>query len=409
MKYVVHCLIVLVTSATVLATVMPEAEGARRASLAESRLVLDLNDVYLYPQTVAQHNNLARFDYGLVDSSGSGLALFGDDEMALGVGIFRGDLLGWRYFFPHDATHPNLGNIINPLAETGIVGPSTIADLFGGMEVGEGLLGARLSLGQGVDTVIDLEDEKSGDRQTFFGTTIGYSLVHVFRLDTSVTFQLSSGNQFVEDDEIIVDANSLLVGLSGRAYAPMTEDVELGLLADVVYSTTNWDEQDPFDEDETTQQSISTVLATAGAGPVYELDGSTVAAYGILGHVRTTIDPDVDEDDNRLHSSVTVLPGVHLAADVQLRDWLYFRSGLQYSFDVLRETQEFDIDDTDRDDTVASARDDQFGWRAGMGVEYEDFTVDGAFQAGFITNGPAFLGGDGVGGMFTMVSASYRF
>lgn len=407
MKHLIRNLVALCAVTAVLASALPEAEGARKASLSESRLILDRNDVYLYPQTVTEYSNLASFDYGFDDAEGSGLALFGDEEMTLGLGIYRGDLLGWRDFFPHDAGHPNLGNIDNPLATPGIVGPSTMADIFGGFQAGAGSLGARLSLGQGADTLVDLEDEQSGERQTFVGATIGYSMVDDFRIDSSATLQVSSGSEFIEDDDTLVDATSLLIGASGRMYFPASQDFELSILADLAYTGVNWDEQ--ITEDDTVQQSLNTVLAMAGAGPVYDLDAGTVAAYGVVGHIRTTLDPDVDEDDNLTRTNLTVLPGLHLAAEIELRDWLFFRSGMQYSFDISREVQEFDVDDTDRNDTIASARGDAFGWRAGMGVEIDDFKVDGAFQSGFITNGPAFLGGDPAGGMFTMISASYHF
>ena len=393
-----------------MATAIPEADAARRASLAQNRLILDTNDVYLFPQVAVEYTNHVRFDYGGVTGSGSGLALLGDDSMAFGIGVFRGDLLD-PDFYPYNLGHPNLGNIGNPLGGP-YEAPHTIIDLFGAFDLGGGLAGARLSVGNGGNRQVDIFDDTDSNSQTFVAANLGYSLLGDMRIDTGLRLQFATGSIVAGDD----DQNSgsaFLLGLTLRGFSPLSETVDLGFLADLAFSTgssTLFGDPD-LDIDDVTERT-SAILAGLGAGPAYDIDGvTTIAGYGVLGFQRFTDDPDISEDDNRSFVSSVIVPGVHIAADIQLLEWLYFRSGMQYNFQINTNTQEQDIDGIDdavRDTTAQSNRDSNFGWRAGVGIQVDNFTLDGAFQTGFILNGPDFLGGAG-GGMFTMVTAGYTF
>ena len=406
MKRLCQTAIVLAAAGGVMAMGMPEADAARKSSLAESRLILDKNDVYLFPQLGVEYANLVSLEYGFADDSGSGLLLLGDESMAFGVGIYRGDLLASPNYFPHNLGNPNLGNVSGPIP--GFPQPHTVVDLFGAFDVGGGAAGARLSFGNGGFRDVNIQDDATGQSQTFLGFNAGYSMFGDFRVDTGLNLQYGSGTAYVEDEED-VDAGYFHAGVNFRGFMNMGADVDLGLLGDVHFQHWSQTDFDPDDDDITSANNELGIFA--GAGPAYNIGETTIATYGVLGYFRAGEDPDVDEDDNRTFVTAAIVPGVHLAADVQLFEWLYFRTGMQYSFGIAGLVSEVDtegIDDAERDDITESDRFSDFGWRAGLGVEIDNFTFDGVFQSGFITGGPDFLGGTG-GGMFTMVSAGYQF
>lgn len=408
MKRLCQYLIVFSAAAAVLATGLPEAEAARKSSLAESRLILDKNDVYFFPQLSVEYTNLASLEYGAVDGSGSGLLLLGDESMAFGIGIYRGDLLTARHYFPHGLGNPNLGNVANNLALFGFPQPHTVVDLFAGMDIGGGVVGGRVFFGNGGERSVDNENQATGESHTFVGATLGYSMFGDFRLDAGLNFQLGSGTAYVEDDDTF-DGSYLLVGLNTRGYSALGPDVDLGFLFDFYFRNWSLTVIDPDDPDVTGR--INELSTFAGAGPVYNIGETTLATYGVLGFLRAETDPNVDEDHNREVFSNIVVPGVHLAADIEIFEWLYFRTGMQYNFSILGESQEIDPDDfpdSTRDDETFQERTSGFGWRAGLGLQLDNFTLDGVFQSGFVTGGPDFLGGNATG-MFTMVSAGYQF
>lgn len=392
-------------------TLVPEADAARRASLGQNRLILDKNDVYLFPQTSTEYNNLLSLEYGGAQNAGSGLALIGNDAMVFGLGIYRGDLFSAQSY-PYNLGHPNLGNVGNPLAP---ISPQahTIFDLFAGFDMGAGSAGARLSLGNGGQRNVDGEDVVDAQTHNFVGLTLGYSMMGDTRVDTGLNIQFNSGNEINGGDDVL-DVSRLAIGATARAYMPMAERTSLGILGDVTFES-NGATGRTYDangvETSSTEATSSAFGIMAGVGPVFELkEATTLAGYALLGVASEGTDPDTDTDFDGQRITTYLTPGVHVAADIQLLDWLYFRTGAQYTYIGATTSDEIDPDagNNVRDTTTANIRTSDFGWRAGLGVELGDFTLDGAFQAGFITNGPDFLGGAG-GGMFTSVAAGYRF
>lgn len=413
MKRICQTVVVLASAGAVLATGLPDADAARKASLAESRLILDKNDVYLFPQLGVEYSNLVSLEYGATEGAGSGLMLLGDESMTFGAGVYRGDLLSSPSYFPNNLNNDNLGNITNPNGGP-FPGPQTVVDLFGAFDLGGATAGARLSFGNGGEKEVNIEDEATGESQTFVGLTAGYSMFGDFRLDAGLNLQYASGTTYVNDvdDE---EGSSILAGVNTRGYMAMGENMDVGFLGDLYFMTgSTTDLADPdIDGDTDVTDSMSEFAIFAGGGPVYNIEETTLATYGVLGYVRNTDDPNTADDveDDRIFTSNIIVPGVHLAADVQLLDWLYFRTGMQYNFGIDGQVTEVDtenIDDAEREDVTESNRISNFGWRAGLGLEIENFTLDGVFQSGFITGGPDFLGGAGTG-MFTMVSAGYQF
>lgn len=379
----------------------PDAEAARRSSLAGNRLILDKNDVLFFPQLSVNYTNLLSVDMGPGAASGAGLAVLGSETMAFGIGVHRGDIFD-SPFFPHAVNHPQLGGPPNLLGELGFPTPNTIIDLFAGMEIGPGLVGARLALGTGGGTFdpADRNLDISSESQTFFLANLGFSLTGDFRLDTGLNFVVDTGNIIANGDDIIA-ATNIQVALGGRGYMPMAQGVDLGFLADVNFSSTTIIGYEPAPGFDAVASEFGLV---AGAGPVYDIAGmTTLAGYAVLGIRSGGQDPDLDGDDDESSFFVGILPGLQLAADIHLTDWLYFRTGMQYLFGVGSESEA-----TPNGDDISSGTFSQFGWRAGLGLNLGNFSLDGAFTSGFLTSGPDFIGGQGPG-LFTMVNAQYRF
>ena len=403
-----HIALATATAGAFLVTALPDADAARRASLANNRLIEDKNDVYLFPQRSLEHTNLLSLEYGAAQGSGSGLFLMGDGSMAFGVGIYRGDLLDAN-LYPYDLGHPNLGQISNPLP--GAPQPFTILDLFGGFDLGAGSVGVRLAFGSGGDTAVDIFDELTADTQNFVAATIGFSMDGDLRLDTGLNIIYSS-NSVIDSDVNISDFNTFGLGATVRGYSALANELELGFLADLFFVSAGalfYAE----DADDDVRLRGSAFGLFGGVGPVFTIDEeSVIAGYAVLGHTRSTAPYDIDDEDElRSFARSTILPGLHVAADIQLLDWLYFRTGAQYHYGFETSAQEVDnegVENANNDLPRSTDRFNGFGWRAGLGIQVNNFTLDGAFQAGFLTNGPDFLGGNG-NGMFTSVAAGYTW
>lgn len=431
MNNLLRCIAAVIALGVVSALVVPTADAARTASLAESRLILDKNDVFLYPQVAVEHSRMVGFDYGPVAEFGSGVAIFGDESTAFGIAVYRGDLIeghlrDTRRYFHHAPGERSLGGPANPIGDgiaqefdlpgfldlEGLTGPTphVMADAFGAVDIGNGSVGARLSAGSAGMRQVNVDGEEESMTHTFGSVVLGYSMVDDLRLDTSLTLRFSGGSGIDEaqDDADMVtqqEGNSVMAGVSARGYAPIDDNWEVGFLADVAFSNeTGTLLPDADDATDALRRQFSIL---GGVGPVFRIEDTTIAAYGVAGHYRQLLD--VASDGDQLLSAYTrntVIPGTHVAADVGVVDWLYLRTGLQYNYGL--ETAGEWIDDAERDDQFMSQRTSNFGWRAGLGLEVEQFTFDAAFQSGLITGGPNFVGGT-TEGTFAMASVGYRF
>lgn len=372
------------------------AQSARHVSLSNNQLILDRTDVLTFPQISLDYTNLLALDYGTTAGSGSGLALLGNGKFAFGLGIAQGNILD------------NSSAVGSPANRLGASYPEvhTIIDLFFGMDLGSGLLGARLGIGHGGDSYTPpIADNRKDDSksQTFVRADVGFSLRGDFRLDTALRLMFDSGDNTVNGDSVR-DASLFQIGLTGRAYTPLAAGIDLGLLADIEYTTIGETTYQPSPL-ANIDRSTNEFSLFAGAGPVYTIDGvTTLAGYALLGIMTDSNDPDTDTKDNANSSWGLVIPGLAVAADIHLTDWLYFRSGAQYTFFTDSTTRERPTDD----DMINRTRGSNFGWSAGLGLKVGNFSLDGNLQHGFLTSGPNFLGG-GTPGLFSMVSASYDF
>lgn len=380
-----------------------EAEAARRTSLAGNRLILDRTDILTFPQLSVDYANMLSLDYGPTQGAGSGLAILGNDRMAFGLGVARGDIFQ-REIFPEQLGHPNLGGV--PSLVGAYPAPFTVVDLFFGTDLGVGLLGARLALGNNGNYLLpddrNLDEDSIG--QTFLRADVGYTLTGALRLDTALHILYSGGSE-IGNGDLVSEGSFFRLGLTGRGYLGLAPGIDLGFLGDLAYESTEFVTIPPRGSggrDDVDDEGRFTLVA--GAGPVYTIEGvTTLAGYAVLGLRTRSGDPSSETDFDEFSGLQFIVPGVHLAADIHLTDWLYFRTGMQYFFAYNRNTQ-----DSSDVEEITSSRSSDFGWRAGLGLNLGNFTFDGTFSQGFLTAGPNFIGGQNPG-LFTMLSATYNF
>ncbi|MGM0559244.1 MAG: hypothetical protein ACQEVA_22865 [Myxococcota bacterium] len=438
MNYLKRSLQLSAIALALLAFNLPEAQADRRHSLAENRLIEDKDDVFAFPQLAVDYANLASFEYGPSYQAGNGMFIFGSEDLAFGVTAHRGDTFNNNALFPYSLASglalnapatPLDGFVSGPASDPANPdpidpAPGTVFDLFMGADLGGGKVGGRLALGHGAAfETLDGADGTTGAARTYFLLQGGYSLVGDLSLDISGRLAVDLASQQAEGDTAL-SGSGVGFGLSARGYYAMAEDVRLGFLGETQFNTVGQTDFGPDlgDNDDDVTSRGNFFGFQAGLGPEYTVeDNTTIAGYAVLGFANTTNDPDVDETTGGdvVSANQFVLPGLHLAADIQVLEWLYFRSGLQYAWAVhsaASNDEENDEVDTfgqrgarGATESPISAFDSPggFGWRAGIGFEVDNFSFDGSFQNGFILNGPNFIGGGA--GFLAIANAKYNF
>jgi hypothetical protein len=390
------------------------AHADRRTGLGGNILIEDPDDLFPFPQYTLQHRNMIRLDYGGSQQSGNGVLTMGDDEQAVGLALHRGDLL------TPDVVGFNqelawLGGVGNPFASTtgirgaGFVGPAddpddddelvlpaTVVDLSYARALGaRDVFGARFGFGRGVRAYNEDDTGVTKGAQTFFAAQVGYSSLPIdgLRFDTSGNVVLAFGKSTVADEDVS-SGYDLRIGALGRAYYPLNQFVDIGFLGNVSIDN----EHVKFDEDSSKINDFQFGLM-AGVGPSIKLDRAKIAAYGGLRMELGKLEPNSDEADDELGRIRFAAPMFNMAAEVQVLDWLYVRTGAEYTWQVVRnsdETQKLRVSDGG------------FRWSAGLGLQRGSFYFDGVVQNAFVTGGPNFIGGN-ADGFLAMASLTYKF
>ena len=394
------------------------AHADRRTALGGNLLIKDPDDVFPFPQLAVLHRNMIRLDYGGNSGSGNGLLTLGNENHAFGIALHRGDLLnpdivGFNTELQYLSgvqdpfTSVGSGAFAGPDAggaAAGPVVPATVFDVMYGRSLGDNAFGLRLGLGRGIQAVnVDGETEKG--QQTFVVLQGGYSIMPKdgFRLDLSGNLQLafanSTGIDASGDEQDINSGMRVRAGFLGRGYLPVNNIVDIGFLGNV--SFTNEHLTDKTESPDVSGNDYNVGLM-AGVGPVVNLELAKIAAYGgFLGSIGKS-DPNTDADEDATKSLRFLVPMVNMAAEVQVLDWLFVRTGAQYSWNIDR------VRDTADDPTKARASTGSFIWTAGLGLNKNNFAFDGVVQNGFVTGGPNFIGGN-ANGFLAMASMTYKF
>jgi len=423
-----------------LALFASSAQANRRISLADNLLIEDKDDVYQYPQRLLDYRNLINLDMGNNFRSARLLFLAGWDDLGLGLsaeqsapynpmsGPVVADLLTYEtaalYMGPISPT-PLAGSLpsFNPFGITSsaeyFVGapPFTLIDAFLAIPAGDGAFGLRLGFGTrgaaGTDESLSSYRQDSGLGENLITLEAGLSggPPTGAHFDTSLNIALGLGSgengqalpnlvypTLISYDFDEISSALIRASLSARAYLPYSDNIDLGLLGNIVLSNISITPSVAGENEFT--MSTTGVGLMGGAGPVFHINELTeVAGYALLGLTVVSSDPD-DEVDNDSYTDLAVyLPAVRVAADIGIVQWFFFRIGLQYSFQYV--TTSFENDDSGR------RADGNLGWTAGIGFEYEGFTIDGALNQAWMVQGPDFIGGDAP--LFGVVAAGFTW
>jgi hypothetical protein len=395
------------------------AQADRRTGLAGNLLIQDPDDLFAFPQLTLKHRNMLRIDYGGSADSGNGVFTMGDSKQAFAVALHRGDLLspdvtGFNQELAWLSGVPNPFSRISPrpfadtsqgaATSTTVVSPSTVADVSYGRAMGNDSLGVRLGFGRGAHVYkADGSDAERG-AQTFFAGQFGYSIVppEGLKLDVSGNVVAAFGRNTDGNGESNDKGFNLRVGGLVRGYYPVNDVLDVGFLCNAAVSNAHL-RNVPADE----SFNFFDLGVMGGVGPAIHLERAKVAAYG---GVATTFSKSDDTDNTRtVHLAA---PMLNMAAEVEVFEWLYVRTGAQYTWNLQRQKT-----DTERDRTALgegytgvfpAGTASPFVWSAGLGLRRNELYFDGVFQNAFVVNGPNFIGGQ-ANGFLAMASATYRF
>jgi hypothetical protein len=390
------------------------AHADRRSGLAGNLLIEDPDDLFAFPQLTLLHRNMFRLDYGGSAQSGNGVLTLGNEREAVGLAIHRGDLLspdvvgfntelawlGGVEGVGGPLGNSSFGSFVGPDAvdaDDGPVLPATVVDLSYARSLNGNPFGVRLGFGRGVQARKDASDDVEKGAQTFIAAQVGYSErpsnLDAVRWDASGNVVLGFGNSSdaAGDDEN--SAWALRVAGLGRAYYPLNRLVDVGVIANVSFA--NEHSENAQNNDESSDLDFG---VRAGVGPSIHLDRAKIAAYGglRLGAGKNQPTSESDQDVSRLRLAV---PMVNMAAEIQVLDWLYVRTGAEYRWELRREATE---------DVKERVADGAFAWSAGLGFQRGSFYFDGVVTNGFVTGGPNFIGGTSPG-FLAMASLTYKF
>ncbi len=361
---------------------------------------------------------------------GSAGILFGNAQQrnfGFGIALHRSDfqsahteaLSGGTVFGAHrnggieDSILPRL------TGTTGLLAPIenlSWLDVIAGFALGSNMdLGFRLALGSNALERSDLDDDDSGvlnPGSSAFSFSLLGSLGYdsdAMNLDASVELNIGSwsATALAGDDELEDTAGSFGLGIMGRAFFAMSDSIDLGVLLNIATRSRSTDLDDGDGDDSSRIDiEIAEFQVQASVGPRYKIgDNATVAAYVTLGISQLTADP---EGKNNLIDQVTILlPGVNIAAEWHLLEWLTYRSGVRSEYNMISgELQE----DSDRGGDSVSLRGPSFYWSNGFGFNALEgnFKLDAMLNWPVTTAGPFFLSGSS-NDLFAMVSASYTF
>jgi len=335
------------------------AQSARRDGLNGNRLIEDYNDVFTFPQRAgnAMNTNKVRLNH------------MGGNATSATLGVKKGNG-GW-----------GLG--INALSQPGDpTVPGATATMLEAVYSG-GAWGVGLSLGKGEAT-----QDGDGNTAMSLGLAVGYDIKGTAETGLAIGFNTS-------EDAMETAITDIQLGLAARGYKG-----KLGWTFDFGFQTKT---TAPKMGDEVKSGALS---IEAGAGPVYKVNGGkgVVALHATVGFAQTT-----DGDDS---ASQITLPGMNLAFETALNDWIDFRAGAGYKFVMSTATP--DVGDESKlnhaDGTI-----DASGFAAaptgavGLSAHWGKLNFDLALNRDFLVNGPFLMTGAGTPGWASKATATYSF
>jgi hypothetical protein len=152
----------------------------------------------------------------------------------------------------------------------------------------------------------------------------------------------------------------------------------------------------------TSKVDKSSFAIMAGAGPVYKPhDRTMVAFYGTVEYLTS----DEDAGATKNETSELVLPGWYLGSEIEIASWLQARAAFRSRYVMVSgkntnpapPPSEFE----------PSSVDLRFSWHTGLGIQFDNFHIDGYLDPAVITSGTDLLGD--ASALFGLVTASLDF
>jgi hypothetical protein len=375
----------------------------RRSSLNGNLLIPDRDDVFIYPQLAVKYKNTLSFDYGSTASQGNALFIASiDSKSAFGVALHRSDI-----------TNPigGLIHIINPLELGMIAGaqanvnsanfggdPASIVDLTYARKMGKKSFGVRLGLSAGgLNNTPKMGDATSNQN---FGLRLSAGATLPLG-DFVFDFANNSGSVLLKDEDQQT-AGLMGIHIGTRLYPLKKKRYKLGVLFDVSHVIQS---SEDLINTMTGVNSTSNTTITAAFGPSYKNKEKKikVAFYGILGTTLTSTDPDDKVDNDDSSAQILILPGFNMAMEYALKEWLVFRSGASYLFNINSSTNAAEDEAGEYGADFSG-----FGWNAGIGLVFDQLRFDGTFSHGFMNQGPFLLSG-AQSNLFALLSATLKY
>ncbi len=382
------------------------AFAARRTGLANNILIQDKDDVFFFPQALLKYRNLINFDYGATANEGSGMLLLGQPDFGFGILLNRADVtsaaLNANALSSLLTTNRNyelgqLGTPPNPYDGT-FVAPSTIIDAVIAFSLGgDSAMGFRVGIGNGQDYSKPAGGGGENNNSQFtLKLTGGFSSGD---FDASADIFLATGGTIAGGNDVNTGTMFGLTGLI-RGFSPMGDKIALGYIGQLGFA--NWSLTNEAANDTASRVNFGLL---GGMGPQYRLESmnAVVAAYAVVAFGYSSFDPSSEGSDDQVTNTQFVLPGARMSLEAYITQWLAFRSGMEYFFAFTGQSDEPGNEAAGREGNQTGS----FGWNAGLGLVFDQLTIDGSLSHGWLTQGPDFVGGDSQ--LFTMVSATYTF
>ncbi|MBV72193.1 MAG: hypothetical protein CMH52_12770 [Myxococcales bacterium] len=339
------------------------AQSARRDGLNGNVLIEDYNDAFTFPQRAGHALNINRVRFNHE----------GQDRSSATIGVKNGDG-GWAIGInalsqPQDPTQERATATMLEAAYSG------------------GAWGIGLSLGKG-----EFTQDGDGNTALNIGLVAGYTLKNVGEMALALGIaqaENGAGDAF----------NTMNVGVNLRGYKSLQPKVELGYTAAIQFQSDKT-EPDGGDEVENTLMNVE-----LGAGPVYKVGKGIVALHGTVGFTQIK-----NGDDE---ASLITIPGMNLAFETPLNDWVEFRAGAGYKFVMTTFSPdagpEIKINHADADVNQALAGVWAPTPTGAMGLSglWGNLRIDAAVERDFLTNGPHLLTGTPTAQWASKISATY--
>jgi hypothetical protein len=192
--------------------------------------------------------------------------------------------------------------------------------------------------------------------------------------------------------------NNFRLGALTRGYYPLNNVVDIAFLGNLAL-----DNEHIKNKPSSVKSNNFAFNLMGGVGPAVHLGRAQIAAYAGFNLNVNKNEPNSKASNDETTGIRWGGPMVNMATEVQVLDWLYVRTGAQYTWQLSRD-KTHPPGGPEKDKIAAG----QFNWSAGLGVKKDNFYLDGVIQNTFLTNGPAFIGG-GTPGFLAMASMTYKF